>query len=173
MMQPANAGERGAFIAFGNTAEAANKRVLGRRMRGGDGDGRYNPAHRRGPRRGGDGRLRARAAGGRALRAAADRDRGFGPGLMGVPRQGARLLRHARADASARRRLLLPRRRADHGRRAAQGAAVGLVSGLAQRRARSRCAAARPLPPGHLVARVIAPMVDCVLNLALDYALSL
>ena len=36
--QPANAGERGAFVAFGNTAEAANARVLGRRERGSEGD---------------------------------------------------------------------------------------------------------------------------------------
>ena len=34
--------ERGAFVGFGNTAEAAHDVVLGRRQRGSPADGRFN-----------------------------------------------------------------------------------------------------------------------------------
>ena len=86
--QPANAGERGAYVACGNTAEAANARVLGRRERGSEGDGRYN-------RRTGEGHVaavagdydRAREAGVRCVPMLIETFGGFGSGLMGVLRQ--------------------------------------------------------------------------------------
>ena len=86
--QPANAGERGAFVAFGNTAEAANACVLGRRERGSEGDGRYN-------RRTGEGHVaavtgdyeRALQGGARCVPMLLETFGGFGPGLMGVLRQ--------------------------------------------------------------------------------------
>ena len=86
--QPADAGERGAFVAFGNTAEAANARVLGRRERGSEGDGRYN-------RRTGEGHVaavtgdyeRALQSGVRCVPMLLETFGGFGPGLMSVLKQ--------------------------------------------------------------------------------------
>ena len=86
--QPSTADERGAYIGFGNTAEAANARVLGRRERGSDGDGHYN-------RRTGKGHVaavpgdyeRALQAGVRSVPMLLETFGGFGPGLMGVLRQ--------------------------------------------------------------------------------------
>ena len=86
--QPANAGERGGFVAFGNTAEAANACVLGRSERGAAGDGRYN-------RRTGEGHVaavtgdyeRALQSGVRCVPMLLETFGGFGLGLMGVLRQ--------------------------------------------------------------------------------------
>ena len=86
--QPADAGERGGFVAFGNTAEAANARVLGRRERGREGDGAFN-------RRTGEGHVapvtgdyeRALQAGVRCVPMLVETFGGFGPGLMAVLRQ--------------------------------------------------------------------------------------
>ncbi len=39
---PGKTEERGAFVGFGNTAEAAHDAVLGRRQRGSPADGRFN-----------------------------------------------------------------------------------------------------------------------------------
>ena len=86
--QPANAGERGAFVAFGNTAEAANKRVLGRRERGSDGDGRYDRLTGAGHVAAATGDYeRALQAGVRCVPLLIETFGGFGPGLMGVLRQ--------------------------------------------------------------------------------------
>ena len=84
--EPAKADERGAYVAFGNTEEAANARVLGRLER--VGDGRYN-------RRTGVGPVaavtsdyeRALQAGVRCVPMLVETFGGFGPGLMGVLRQ--------------------------------------------------------------------------------------
>jgi hypothetical protein len=86
--QPATAGERGAHVAFGNTQEAANARVLGRRERGQPGDGRFNLHTGAGYVAAVSGDYeRALQAGVRCIPMLIETFGGFGPGLLEVLRR--------------------------------------------------------------------------------------
>ena len=88
--QPADAGERGAYLAFGNTIERCRDVVLGRRGRGARGDGAYR-------RRTGVGYVapvagdyaRAQASGVTVVPLLVETFGGFGPGLVDALRKMA------------------------------------------------------------------------------------
>ena len=88
--RPAETGERGAYLAFGNTAERCRDVVLGRRGRGARGDGPYQ-------RRTGAGYVarvvgdyeRALAAGVKVVPLLVESFGGLGPGLMDTLRAAA------------------------------------------------------------------------------------